>query len=264
MQRRPWSRHELVVVFNLYCKLPFGQYHRQNREVVQLANLLGRTPSAVAMKLCNFASFDPTHQQRGVTGLGNASRADKAVWEEFNSDWNRYAVESERAYRELVGASVEDLPEVPTISGPDSTTRDIPTGPTEIQRIQNVRLGQAFFRSAILAAYGEQCCICLLPCKALLVASHIIPWAKREALRLDPRNGLCLCALHDRAFDRGLISVDNQICVLVSCQLDKYLPHGILDSGFIQFRGQPIRLPEKFQPDPIHLEYHRTTIYQEN
>src|SRR5258707_1147829 len=109
MPRRSWTRDELIVAFNLYCKLRFGQCHGRNQQVIQLARVLARTPNAVAMKLCNFASFDPAHQDRGISGLGNASRADRAIWDEFNADWSRLAVESERAYRELLGEIDEDM-----------------------------------------------------------------------------------------------------------------------------------------------------------
>src|SRR3984893_17325490 len=109
MSRRAWTRDELVVAFNLYCKLRFGQCHGRNPAVIELARVLDRSPNAIAMKLCNFASFDPAHQRRGVTGLGNASRADKEIWEEFNTDWNRLAVVSEKAFRELVGERGEEL-----------------------------------------------------------------------------------------------------------------------------------------------------------
>src|ERR1700730_12949340 len=99
MPRKNWTRQELIVAFNLYCKMPFGQYHARNRQVIHLASLLGRTPSAVAMKLCNFAAFDPTHQKRGVSGLTNSRQADSAIWEQFNGNWSDRAVESERASR---------------------------------------------------------------------------------------------------------------------------------------------------------------------
>src|SRR5947208_2031548 len=188
MPRRSWTRAELIVAFNLYCKLRFGQCHGRNQQVIELAQVLTRTPNAVAMKLCNFASFDPAHQDRGISGLGNASRADRAIWDEFNADWSRLAVESERAYRELLGESDEDL-------ATDETEAAISVGDhlgpssdqTETRRLQSVRLGQAFFRSAVLASYNDQCCICKLSCTALLIASHIIPWAVRADLRLNPR-----------------------------------------------------------------------------
>jgi putative restriction endonuclease len=65
MVRRNWTRDELIVAFNLYCKLPFGQLHAKNPRVVEMARALGRTPGSVAMKLVNFAALDPTHRHRG-------------------------------------------------------------------------------------------------------------------------------------------------------------------------------------------------------
>lgn len=61
-----WTREELTLAVNLYCKLPFGRLHRLNSEVIHLANLIGRTPSSVAYKLVNFASFDPGLKARGI------------------------------------------------------------------------------------------------------------------------------------------------------------------------------------------------------
>ena len=74
---KEWRRAELIVAFNLYCKVPFGQLHKSNPLIIQLANKLGRTPSSVAMKLVNFASLDPTHKNRGVRGLSHASTSDR-------------------------------------------------------------------------------------------------------------------------------------------------------------------------------------------
>jgi predicted restriction endonuclease len=101
-----------------------------------------------------------------------------------------------------------------------------------------------------------------LPEEALLVASHIVPWAVRAELRVNPHNGLCLCALHDRAFDRGLITIDTHFAVRVSDRMAEYLPHPVIEQMFTAFRGMPIQLPEKFSPDPKYLEYHQTVIFQ--
>lgn len=54
-----WNRDQLKLAYYLYCQLPFGKFHHRNPEVMKLATLIGRTPSAVAMKLSNFASLDP-------------------------------------------------------------------------------------------------------------------------------------------------------------------------------------------------------------
>src|SRR5262249_13693179 len=102
MARRTWTRQELLVAFNLYCKLPFGQLHSRNPRIVQLAGLLDRSPGAVAMKLTNFASFDPIHQQRGIKGLQNTSQGDRQIWDDFNADWEAMAAESENALNSLI------------------------------------------------------------------------------------------------------------------------------------------------------------------
>jgi putative restriction endonuclease len=264
MSRRIWTRDELVVAFNLYCKLRFGQCHARNPHVVRLASVLGRTPNAVAMKLCNFAAFDPAHQRRGVSGLANVSRGDREIWDEFNSKWNQFAVESEMAFQRLLGEHAAELTEeAEEGSGSEPGPEEQSQARTEAQRMQNVRLGQSFFRTTVLASYNDRCCVCLLPCKALLIASHIVPWAIRPQLRLDPRNGLCLCAMHDKAFDRGLISVDSDFRVAVSRRIEDHMPDSILEAMFVEFRNKAIHLPEKFIPSPEHLSYHRSIIFRE-
>ena len=48
-----------------------------------MANLIGRSPGAVAFKLGNFGSFDPELKKRGIGGLPNTSKLDKEIWDEF-------------------------------------------------------------------------------------------------------------------------------------------------------------------------------------
>lgn len=101
MKSSNWTCDELLAVLALYCRLPFGKLHRGNSEVIACAQRLGRTPSAVAMKLVNFASFDPELQRRGIKGLKNARRGDRALWEEFEADPERVAFESQRVFESL-------------------------------------------------------------------------------------------------------------------------------------------------------------------
>jgi putative restriction endonuclease len=68
--------------------------------------------------------------------------------------------------------------------------------------------------------------------------------------------------MHDKAFDRGLISIDSEFRILVSRRIEEHLPHAAIEVMFLTFRDQPIHLPEKFGPLSEHLEYHRTNIYQ--
>lgn len=253
MDRRNWQRNELVLALNLYCKLPFGRYHGRNPEIVRLAKHLGRTPNAVAMKLSNFASLDPVHRERGIAGLSNVSRADREVWNEFHDDWYSLAIESEMTYIEAVGDSLSDVP-------PDGRLA-LRSEQTERSARTRVRIGQSFFRAVILTAYGDRCCVCGLPVPSLLVASHIVPWRASKRDRLNPRNGLCLCAIHDSGFDRGYVTVNAQFEFVVGRELRQFLPDDAVDAQFLTYDQKQIRLPDKFLPDQSLLAVHRERYF---
>jgi putative restriction endonuclease len=80
MERKKWTREQLLEVLDLYPKLDFGQMHARNPDIIALAQKLGRGENSVAMKLCNFASLDPVLTQKGLSGV---SRLDKEVWDEW-------------------------------------------------------------------------------------------------------------------------------------------------------------------------------------
>ena len=80
IQRKRWTEEEVLEALKLYRELSFGQMDKANPQVIDLAARIGRTPSAVAMKLCNLASLDPQITASGRTGLPNASALDRKVW----------------------------------------------------------------------------------------------------------------------------------------------------------------------------------------
>jgi predicted restriction endonuclease len=249
---RDWTRDELLVCFNFYCRTPFGKFHRHNPDIVVLAEALDRTPSAVAMKLSNFASFDPAHQSRNVKGLANASRLDRAIWEEFNENPNLLAEQSEEAYGRV------ELP----LAAPAEADFVMPSGPTEGIATRPMRLVQSFFRRSVLAAYRYSCAFCRIDLPAVLTASHIIPWNANVELRADPRNGLSLCALHDRAFDFGLMCVDVDLRLKLSPRATSEEDCEVFRAAFTELEGYLIFLPERFHPKSTSLEYHRSNIFR--
>jgi putative restriction endonuclease len=95
----------------------------------------------------------------------------------------------------------------------------------------------------------------------LLNAAHIIPWRTDEKHRADPRNGICLNVFHDRAFDRGLISFDDKLRVIVSSTVSRSTECPFHRELLLGLSGCPLRLPQRFQPEPAALEYHRKHIY---
>lgn len=80
----------------------------------------------------------------------------------------------------------------------------------------SVQLGQTFLRRCVLSAYRYRCCITGLAIPSLLVASHSVPWRADEMNRMNPGSGLCLSALHDKAFDAGVISLIEDLTIRVS------------------------------------------------
>lgn len=106
---RKWERNEEIVVFNLYCKIPFKDSSSRHPEVVKIANLLGRSPSAINFKIGNFGSFDPELRRKGIVGLKHTSKLDEEIWKEFNGKWSDLAFESERIIAELSGKNWKQI-----------------------------------------------------------------------------------------------------------------------------------------------------------
>ena len=107
MERRLWTREELILAFNLYLKLPFGKLHHGNPDIIHLAQIIGRTADAVAMRLSNFASVDPFHQQRGVGGLSGGRKQVEPIWNEFSRNKEDLIFESEKILANLENQTIE-------------------------------------------------------------------------------------------------------------------------------------------------------------
>ncbi|MEW4529376.1 HNH endonuclease [Maioricimonas sp. JC845] len=251
---RVWVGDEHRAIFRLYCSTPFGRLHSGNPEIIEIAERIGRTPSAVAMKACNFASLDPAFLRTGRSGLGNASNADKVLLQEFLADSARIAEEVEAAYQRVMQRNDDTSDVEPEVFPPD--------GPTEVERLVKTRRVQQFFRNAVLATYSNRCALTGISRSELLVASHIIPWSQNHARRADPRNGLCLNSLHDRAFDQGLLTFDSDYRVIVSEELLDQKSLSNEAKAFLAVEGQQLELPERFRPDPDALAYHRAEIFR--
>lgn len=243
-----WTREELIIVFNLYCKIPFGKIHIHNPDVISLARVLGRTPSAVSWKLANLASIDPSLKKRNIVGASHGSKLDAEVWNEFVGDWDRLAFESEKLLAQRIGKQVEEISEIEVF--------DLPKAGKEREAVVKIRVNQNFFRKTVLAAYNFQCCITGLEITELLNASHIIPWSKDKENQVNPRNGLCLNAIHDRAFDRYLITVTPEFVVKVSESVKKANASDAVKDFLLRYDGLEINRPARFLPDPKFLKHH--------
>ena len=242
-----WTRDELILAINLYCKLPFGQLHNRNPEIIKLAQLIGRTPSSVGLKLGNLASFDPSLRARGIKGASNASKLDKEIWNEFYQNWDELPFESEKLRAQFEHTTVEKIYQI------DEST--LPREGKVREQMVKVRVNQSFFRSTVLAAYNNTCCITGLKNPALLIAGHILPWGLHEKERLNPRNGLAINALHDKAFENGLLTITPGYKIKISSILKKESDPAMQDY-FLKYDGKDMILPKRFLPDEEFLKDH--------
>jgi len=124
-------------------------------------------------------------------------------------------------------------------------------------------VNQSIFRTMILATYNYRCCITGISNPELLVASHIVPWSVDEKNRLNPMNGLALNALHDRAFDNHLITVDaGTYKIRVSSKLKTKDVVKSVQQNFFKYEGKQIFLPDKFLPKKDFLKVHNDKFFQ--
>lgn len=245
-----WTRPQTLAALHVYLQLPFGQLHHRNPKIKLLARWMGRTPSSIALKLVNLASLDPVIVASGRSGMANASNQDKTIWAELQADWDAVALEAAASYGQIaslhgVEADADLVEEMPVLE----------EGRTRSATVQ-VRVNQARFRAAVLTSYNATCCISGLQHDKLLIASHIVPWSEDTRNRLNPQNGLCLSALHDRAYDQGLITVMPDYTVRVAPALKSSARDPFMVESLLRFDGKSIRLPERFAPAPTFLERH--------
>lgn len=244
-----WTRDELILAFELYCCIPFQRTKATEPRVKELAKILHRTPASVARKLGNFGAFDPQLAARNISGLTHGSKLDRTVWDEFHADWNGLIVKAHELRCERETKEHE----------PESLT--FPSGPSDRIATVRQRLHQSFFRSAVISSYNNRCCVTGLPLGECLVAGHIIPWSIDEHRRADPTNGVCLSATFDRLFDSGLITIDNDLTLLVSGRV-----RGLNDQSVSRlvtaYHGQKITHPSRFYPSIDCLSWHRENRFQ--
>jgi putative restriction endonuclease len=231
VERRNWSEEEVQRALLLYLRTPFGRIHQRNPDIISLAQDLGRSVSSIALKMVNLASLDDSLAQKG---MANTSALDRKVWRDFilapepapSTDFYthpspRYGGLSEEGHAFADGAG-----------------RNVPVTSTR-------RVGQDLFREAVLASYHGRCAVTGIDDPRLLNASHIVPWTGNEDHR----------ALHDRAFDRHIITFDRDWCMIVRDDVPAAAKAALLRGA-----GSHLRMPDRFLPDPDLLAVHRAVF----
>ena len=252
--RNLWTREELILAFNLYLKIPFGKMHSTNKDIIHLANLIGRTPNSIALRLVNFASIDPVLKARGIKGMDGGTKIVKPIWDEFYHNQEELVFLSEQILAQKENTSIENkyqelLFDIKDLKGED-TIRQVKT-----------RVNQSVFRQMVLANYSAKCAISGIDIPELLLASHIMPWSINEEHRLNPENGICLSALYDKAYDKGIIGITPNYEVIFSTSLKSKKETSFYKNNFAPIENLKISEPLKYLPKKEFLEFHLDTIF---
>lgn len=251
-----WNREETILAFELYCRTPFGRISQYNHDVIELASLIGRTPGSVSLKMHNLAHFDPELKKRNISAMAHGSKLDEKVFNEFSNDWSGLSY-----LAQTIRAKIKKQPLTTLIDIGDVDR--IPEGKYR-EQVMKARIGQYFFRRAVLNSYNNQCCITGLKRPELLIASHIKPWkdSDERTERTNPSNGLCLNAFHDKAFDRGFITLDKNYNIVISNRIKETDMDRETREWFCRYDQRRINLPDKFLPGRTFIEYHNDVVFQ--
>ncbi len=144
-----------------------------------------------------------------------------------------------------------------------SILQSLPKGLIGEDRVREIRtrVNQSFFRKMVLVNYNYKCALTGIDLPELLVASHIIPWASNVDERLNPQNGICLSALFDKAFDRGLISFDKDYRVMFSNEIELHVDEEYYEQYFLPVKDKLLCESIKYLPNAKFLEWHRNNIF---
>jgi putative restriction endonuclease len=124
------------------------------------------------------------------------------------------------------------------------------------QRETRVRLHQRAFRSRVLFAYSDRCCICSLRYRGLLDAAHIVDDAHEQGVALVS-NGLAMCRIHHGAYDQLLLGIDPDLKVEINQEVLEEIDGPMLRHGLQDMHGRSIEVPHRRadQPDRHKLAW---------
>lgn len=175
-----------------------------------------------------------------------------ALWQLYNEQ----QVDPSELGKRMERKKIKSIEELVSERNIDFSTKE----GKEVLQQTKARVNQDFFREMILFDYGTQCCVTGLNVPGVLRASHIVGWAEDKETRLNPANGLCLSATYDAAFDRHLISFDEDYRMILSPCLKEYYSNEAFNVYFTALKGRQISFPKRFIPDQNFLARHRNRL----
>lgn len=250
-----WTREETIVAFNLYCKIPFKDCNKTHPIIRKYAEILGRTPSALNMKIGNIGRLDPDLRKKGIVGLSHGAKTEEEVWESFSNNPELLAYESEKIIADLLGQNIEENIKFNTEYLPQWKEREV---------IVKQRVNQSFFRMTVLSSYNNQCCISGVGNPELLEACHIVDWSDDIVNRTNPKNGLCMNPFFHKAYDKLLFAISPDMIIYISDELLQRISNDKFEKYLKSINGERITMPDKFFPDKDFLQIHYERFKKES
>ncbi len=242
-----WTREETIIAFNLYCKIPFKVSSKSHPMIVKYAKIIGRTPSALNMKIGNLGRLDPKLKERGIVGLTHGAKMEQEVWKDFYDNPDKLAYESECLIAKYTKNDIEKAANVDIDHLPEGKER---------LAIVKQRVNQSFFRSAVMCSYDFRCCISGVGNSELLEACHILDWSEDKNNRSNPENGLCLNSLFHKAYDKYLIAITPDYKIIISDEMIEKTEDESFKCYLLGLQNKKLILPNRFYPKPDFLDYH--------
>ncbi|PJM74118.1 restriction endonuclease [Bifidobacterium primatium] len=240
------------MAFVLYIRLKPSEMDDTGRDVQQLAKSLHRTPNAVTLKIMNIAANDANRVATGRKGMSHGSKLDRSIWEDYAERGSSLVEEGLL----LLTNTVQQQYVNPEFFKLASSFKMGGERAVEAQR----RINQDYFRKILIENYQGRCCLTGIGINQLLIASHIKPWADSTDLeKTAAANGLLLNAFHDKAFDNGLMTIDDDYRMRVS----PAVRHSeVNDTWLWAYDKQEIELPQVNPPSHEFIEYHNKHVFK--
>lgn len=244
MERKSWTREDVIVAYALYCVTPMSKINTSNKVIQEVAKRIGTSTGSLNARMQNFRAVDT----RQTSSLGRIAKMDRQIFEEFRHDWGALSLRAEQ----ITGLAIFNAD---PLNGAKRLS-DL----TDHKRVTRERV---FFRKAVLAAYEYKCCMSGQTLPAMLVASHIKPFkrCRSESDRTNPENGLCLNVFYDKAFDQGYLTVEPDLTIRVSKKVREF-PDPFTEKWLLGLEGESILLPSRFRPGREFLEYHNDVVFK--
>jgi putative restriction endonuclease len=292
----PFNAIETLLCYGLFTLCDPHKYGGRNiqavpREVTALATFFRRTPGSITNKMLNLDGSRP-HSAREEPLLFATLAADPDLYHMLYVQILQTARDvliPEEALPDLLGylssheaEALLGQEELPANSGAllaaveqemqqMQQTFALSERHTETLAVRKIRLAQHRFARDVLENCTYHCVFCgfephsLQAKSALLRASHIQPWAvSTPHERVDVRNGLAACLLHDAAFDQGYLTISEELFIQRARLLQESVARDYradMYFGRLLFERLSFAAQAK-TPGARYVRFHREHIFQ--